>query len=86
MPGRKLLISSVPANGIWYMGYGVVCYMVFAMASYMVYGVAWTWLRFLFSLRRAKCLQIGQQNVVKTIEFNLESGKKKRAGNWTLRL
>lgn len=41
MPGRKLLISSVPANGIWYMGYGAVCYMVFAMASYMVYGVAW---------------------------------------------
>lgn len=84
MPGRKLLISSVPANGIWDMVWYAIWYLLWHPIWYM----AWhgTWLRFLFSLRRAKCLQIGQQNVVKTIEFNLESGKKKRAGNWTLRL
>lgn len=51
--------------GIWYMVWHAVWYMAW-------HGI---WLRFLFSLRCAKCLQIGQQNVVKTIEFNLKSGK-----------
>lgn len=60
----------------------MVWYAIWYFLWHPIWYMAWrgTWLRFLFSLRRAKCLQIGQQNVVKTIEFNLKSRKKKRGG------